>query len=260
MSLPPILYHYFRHPLPYARALALQETIHSLQLSQKRSNTHKDVLLLLQHRPVYTAGRRQTDPSIDDERIRLTGLGADFVTTTRGGELTYHGPGQIVAYPLLDLSRYSPTMGARDYVCRMQKTLERHLKEAHGIPTATSIHTGVFLDSTTKLGSIGVQVRHRLTTHGFALNITREPIPWFDKIVACGLEGVNAGSVENVRGRGIRVEDEIPGLVQRFGQLYERDVIEMKAEDEGEVGEAILALEEEAARAGSWLTHPVLTI
>jgi lipoate-protein ligase B len=80
MPLPPIFYHYFRHPLPYAQALNLQETIHRLQLLQRKTGTHKDILLLLQHRPVYTAGRRQTEPTIRDERTRLTRIGADFVT------------------------------------------------------------------------------------------------------------------------------------------------------------------------------------
>lgn len=256
MSLPPIFYHYFRVPLPYARTLALQERLHELQLLQRRSGIHKDILLLLQHRPVYTAGRRQKEPSIRDERIRLTSIGADFLTTTRGGELTYHGPGQIVGYPLLDLSRYSPTMGARDYVCRMQKTLELHLEEAHAMPFIPLGHTGVFLDPTTKIGSIGVQVRHRLTSHGFALNITREPISWFDRIIACGLEGVNAGSVESAKQTKVRVEDEISGLVSRFGRMYEREMVKMKTENEGEIGEAIEALEVEAEKAGHWSTKP----
>ncbi|KAF8061024.1 hypothetical protein FPV67DRAFT_318845 [Lyophyllum atratum] len=256
MSLPPILYHYFRQPLPYAQTLALQERLHQIQLSQRRTGSHKDILLLLQHRPVYTAGRRQTEPTIRDERIRLTSIGADFITTTRGGELTYHGPGQIVGYPLLDLSRYSPTMGARDYVCRMQKMLELHLQEAHAITPIPSEHTGVFLDPTTKIGSIGVQVRHRLTSHGFSLNITREPTLWFDRIVACGLEGVNAGSVETVKHKEVNVEDEIPGLASRFGRLYEREVVLMKLEEEGEIGDAIAGMEEEAFRAGPWPTGP----
>ncbi|RDB28399.1 Octanoyltransferase [Hypsizygus marmoreus] len=256
MSLPPVFYYYFRLPLPYTNALALQEKLHAIQLLQRKSNSHKDILLLLQHRPVYTAGRRQTEPSVRDERIRLTGIGADFVTTTRGGELTYHGPGQIVGYPLIDLSRYSPTMGARDYVCRMQKMLELHLKEAHSITPIPSEHTGVFLDPITKIGSIGVQVRHRLTSHGFSLNITREPIPWFDRIVACGLVGVKAGSVESVKHQLVRVEDEIPGLARRFGRLYGRDVVPLNPEDEGEIGEAIAAIEDEATRAGPWLTAP----
>ncbi|KAG6857605.1 hypothetical protein H0H87_010173 [Tephrocybe sp. NHM501043] len=257
MSLPPILYHYFHQPLPYSRTLALQEKLHQLQLAQRKTNSHKDVLLLLQHRPVYTAGRRQTEASVYDERIRLTSIGADFVTATRGGELTYHGPGQIVGYPLLDLSRYTPTMGARDYVCRIQKTLELHLKEAHAITPIPSDHTGVFLDPTTKIASIGVQVRHRLTSHGFSLNITREPIAWFDRIVACGLVGVSAGSVETAQNKVLEVDNEISGLANRFGRLYDREVIPMKLEEEGEMGAAIAALEEEAIRAGSWATAPM---
>ncbi|KAG6919570.1 hypothetical protein DXG01_004233 [Tephrocybe rancida] len=256
MSLPPILYYHFRQPLPYVRTLLLQEKLHQLQLSQRKTDSHKDILLLLQHRPVYTAGRRQSESSVADERIRLTSIGADFVTATRGGELTYHGPGQIVGYPLLDLSRYTPTMGARDYVCRMQKSLELHLKEAHAITPIPSGHTGVFLDPTTKIGSIGVQVRHRLTSHGFSLNITREPIGWFDRIVACGLVGVSAGSVETAQDKVVHIEDEMIGLASRFGRLYEREVVPMKVEEEGEMGEAIAELEEEARLAGPWHKAP----
>ncbi|KAF5377230.1 hypothetical protein D9615_006342 [Tricholomella constricta] len=256
MSLPPIFYHYFRLPLPYTQTLALQERLHQLQLLQRRDGLHKDILLLLQHRPVYTAGRRQNEPTIRDERTRLTSIGADFLTTTRGGELTYHGPGQIVGYPLLDLSRYSPTMGARDYVCRMQKTLELHLKEAHAITPIPSGHTGVFLDATTKIASIGVQVRHRLTSHGFSMNITREPISWFDRIVACGLEGVNAGSVETAKDKEANVEDEIEGLVSRFGRLYEREMVRIGPEEGGEIGEAIANMEDEGLRAGAWPISP----
>ncbi|KAF8973670.1 hypothetical protein BDZ97DRAFT_1648530 [Flammula alnicola] len=256
MSLPPVLYHYFSHPLPYTQTWNLQERIHQLQLLLRRTSEHPDVLLLLQHRPTYTSGRRQTEPDIHDERIRLQNLGADFVPATRGGQLTYHGPGQIVGYPLIDLSRYTPVMGARDYVCRIQKILQSHLKDAHGIAHAPSEHTGVFLDSTTKIASIGVQVRHRLTSHGFAINITREPLPWFDKIVACGLDDVNAGSIESQLQRAVSVGDEIPGLVRQFGDAFERDMAKMDLEKAGEIGEAILNLEKEAEEIGSWPREP----
>lgn len=186
MSLAPIFYHYFRTPLPYRNTLALQEIIHRAQILQRKSNSHKDILLLLQHRPTYTAGRRQTEDTVGDERGRLTQLGADFVTTPRGGEYTFHGPGQIVGYPLLDLSRTSPTMGIRDYICRLLNTVESHLRDKHDIHHFPLDPTGVFLSPTSKIGSIGVQVRHRLTTHGFSYNVTREPRAWFDQIVACG--------------------------------------------------------------------------
>lgn len=257
MSLPPIFYHYFRHPLPYAQTLALQERLHELQLLQRRTSSHKDILLLLQHRPVYTAGRRQTEDSVRTERDRLTSIGADFINTARGGQLTYHGPGQIVGYPLLDLARSKPPMGIRNYVCCLQKTLEAHLVEAHALQHIPSDNTGVFLNPTTKIASIGVQVRHRLTTHGFAMNITREPQAWFDRVVACGLDDVKAGSIESATGKQVSIEGEIPGLVERFGRIFGRELVPMHLEAEGEIGTVISALEGEAERVGFWPHEPV---
>ncbi|KDQ54830.1 hypothetical protein JAAARDRAFT_134512 [Jaapia argillacea MUCL 33604] len=255
MSLPPLAYHYFRLPLPYTRTLALQEQLHSLQLLQRRAtpSTHKDVLLLLQHRPVYTAGRRQTDDELHSERTRLTRLGADFVSTQRGGQLTYHGPGQIVGYPLLDLARGESVLGIREYICKLQKVLEGQLVEAHGLKLIPSEHTGVFLDAQTKIASIGVQVRHRLTSHGFAMNITPEPLAWFNKIVACGLEDVKAGCI----GKDATVEGEIPELVKRFGKMFGREMVKLDVEAEGEVEEAIRAVEEDARQAGDWHRTPL---
>jgi lipoyl(octanoyl) transferase 2 len=231
MKLPPIYYHYFRSPLRYARALELQEKIHSIQLAERRTDSHKDVLLLLQHLPVYTAGRRQSEESVQEERRRLTSLGADFVTTSRGGELTYHGPGQLVGYPLIDLSRWTPTMSIRDYICKLQKTIATHLLEAHGIQTTASEHTGVFLDSRTKVGSIGVQVRHRLTSHGFAFNVSQEPLGWFGRVVACGLVDVKASSVETAVNRPIDVDGEVADLVMQFGRQFEREMVPIEEVD-----------------------------
>ncbi|KAI0935849.1 hypothetical protein AcV5_004152 [Taiwanofungus camphoratus] len=266
-SLPPIFYHYFTHPLPYARTLALQEQLHNLQLIHRRSSgNHRDVLLLLQHRPVYTAGRRQVSasPEVEAEAKRLRGIGADFVTTQRGGQTTYHGPGQIVGYPLIDLGRWSPPLGIRSYICKMQKMLEAHLLEAHGVKHVPSEHTGVFLDAHTKVASIGVQVRHRLTTHGFAMNITREPLAWFDRVIACGLADVKAGCVADaatgINGAAkvdIDVDGEIDGLVNRFGRSYERDMVKFAMDAEDDMVGAIRTVEEDAEQAGDWLRAPV---
>ncbi|KAL1744357.1 hypothetical protein HDZ31DRAFT_38849 [Schizophyllum fasciatum] len=256
MALPPILYHHFKVPLPYAQTLALQERIHQIQLAARHTGSHKDVLLLLQHRPVYTAGRRQTEDAVSSERRRLTDMGADFVATQRGGQLTYHGPGQVVGYPLIDTGRWAPTLGVRDYVCRMQKFIGLHLREAHGLQPSPSDNTGVFLSPTEKIASIGVQVRHRLTSHGFAMNITSEPLPWFDQVVACGLEDVKAVSISTAKGAEVKLDEEIPGLVARFGRLYERDMAPLDVNGEGGIGEAILSLEEEARALGPWATAP----
>ncbi|KAF5355733.1 hypothetical protein D9756_004023 [Leucocoprinus leucothites] len=258
MRLPPIFYYVFRLPLPYSPSLRLQETLHQAQLALRRNNTHKDILLLLEHRPVYTAGRRQTTASVQDENQRLTRMGADFLVSSRGGQLTYHGPGQIVGYPLIDLSRYTPTMGARDYVCRMQKMIERHIRENHGLQHSPSEHTGVFLDPVTKIASIGVQIRHRLTSHGFAYNVTREPLAWFDQVIACGLNDVKAGSVESAASKAVDMTEEFIKVVGAFGRAYDREMVALVPEMEGEIGEAILATEAEALLAGSWAKKPQL--
>ena len=117
----PIVYHFLPRPLPYARGLLLQETIvaHRLAARKQLLSTSvplgerekleriakTDVLLLLEHTPVYTAGRRETDPiRAEEERKRLGSLGADYVGTMRGGQTTYHGPGQLVGYPIIDLA------------------------------------------------------------------------------------------------------------------------------------------------------------
>lgn len=103
-----VLWHFFSKPVPYGAALKLQENIHHLQLSRRRWDQNcPDILLLLEHRPVYTMGRRQPADELVNERYRLQGLGADWIATSRGGETTFHGPGQIVGYPLLDLRRMS---------------------------------------------------------------------------------------------------------------------------------------------------------
>ncbi|TFK57549.1 chloroplast lipoate protein ligase [Heliocybe sulcata] len=250
-SLPPIFYHYIRSPVPYRRAFALQEQIHALQLNRRRtSGSYKDILLLLQHTPVYTFGRRQSQAEIDAEQERLRQLDvkdAEFILTQRGGQLTYHGPGQIVGYPLIDLGRWQPAMGARDYVCKIQKTLERHLQEEHGVTHIPSEHTGVFLDERTKIASIGVQVRHRLTTHGFAMNITKEPLPYFDNVVACGLVDVKAGCIEVAAEKPVTVEGEVFGLVKRFGQLIGRDMAALDISEEDDFPLAIQQVEKDAA-------------
>ena len=207
---------------------------------------------------MYTAGRRQTEEEVALERARLTNLGADFVLTQRGGQITYHGPGQIVGYPLMDLGRYQPAMGIRDYICRMQKTMSTVLKDEYGIDSVPSDNTGVFLDDTKKIGSIGVQVRHRLTSHGFAFNVTREPLAWFNQVVACGLTDVKAECMENATGEPISVSEVIPPLVDTFGRMYGKDMEEMDPESEGEIGELIREVEEEAVAMGEWAKEPLV--
>ncbi|KAG9045235.1 hypothetical protein FS837_006773 [Tulasnella sp. UAMH 9824] len=266
MSLPPILYKVFKTPLPYKQTLALQHQIHQLQLSRRKSGAdYPDVLLLLQHRPTYTGGRRQNAQDLSAEESRLTGIGADWVPTDRGGETTFHGPGQIVGYPLLDLGRMK--MPVRTYVCRLEKLMQRQVAE-HGLKHVQSEHTGLFMSPTRKLGSIGVQVRHRLTTHGFAFNVTEEPLPWFNQVVACGLVDVKATSIswavsELVPSRsgaesGITVSGEMDRTLRIFAELMERDMQKVEDGQDDELLSAVTELEDVAAKAGDWPPQPLV--
>lgn len=209
---------------------------------------------------MYTAGRRQTDEVIKGDMGRLTKMGADFVKTQRGGETTYHGPGQLVIYPLLDLGRMN--LSIRDYICVLQNCIKSRLREAHGIEVHSSEHTGVFLDERTKVASIGVQVSHRLTLHGLAMNVTEEPKRWFDQVVACGLVDVKAGSIADVskQEKGVEVEEEARRLSESIVKKLERETEPlMQSEEEGlkAIKYFIDETETFAKRMKPWPTEPL---
>ena len=101
-----------------------------------------------------------------------------------------------------------------------------------------------------------MQIRHRLTSHGFSVNITREPLSWFDQIIACGLIDVKAVSVESELQKPVDINEEVSGIVESFGDIFERSMAKLDLESGGEISEAILALENHAAQAGDWLEAP----
>jgi lipoyl(octanoyl) transferase 2 len=243
MTLRPILYHIFPQPLPYAPTLSLQEQIHELQLRQRRASPglHEDILLLLQHRPVYTAGRRQNDSEVNEESLRLRHLGADFVPTRRGGQTTYHGPGQVVGYPLFDLGRMR--LSIAKYIYKLQTMLKEHFLHRYGIVSIDSDDTGVFLAPNVKIASIGVQVRHRLTNHGFAYNATQEPLAWFNQVVACGLADVKAGCVVDAVGRPVSVQADMEALLKIMSRIFDREVVKLDVAQGGELEDAVGELE-----------------
>ncbi|KAG9055372.1 hypothetical protein FS842_002394 [Serendipita sp. 407] len=274
MALRPILYHIFPKPLPYLPALALQERIHSIQARSRdhdkppsqtalQMSTHPDILLLLEHRPVYTAGRRQDAQELDEERRRLEKSGAEWVATQRGGETTYHGPGQIVGYPLFDLTRMG--IRTRDHVCRTQTLLKNFVQQRHHVPVYESAHTGVFFSDTEKLASIGMQVRHGLTSHGFAINITSEPLSWFNQVVACGLADVRAASIQsakeksNEKGQELDILQERKVLAKMYGEVYGTGIEPLSPQQE-EIWDAVKEVEEIANKAGDWPRAPVRSI
>ncbi|CAK9785379.1 lipoyltransferase [Cutaneotrichosporon oleaginosum] len=272
-ALPPVRYHVFRTPLPYPQGLELQHRVIEgrLQRRERGESSAQDVMFLLEHTPTYTTGRRDNSPNPDTlhpEEEKVQDVGAGFYITKRGGQVTYHGPGQIVGYPILDLTAMgTPT---RCYVEYLQSLLREYAEDL-GLPVVAPHedgHVGVFHGRDEKLASIGIHLRHRITSHGFAMNITPEPVPWFDLVTACGLTDVRAVSVaqllERQGKRGPSVADCADALVPRFAKTFGREFVPLDAEGGGDelraIREIVADVTEQAEtaqrEAGGWPTRP----
>ena len=186
--------------LDYPAALTLQRDLHR----RVTSGELPALLLLLQHPHVYTLGRRgsETDILAPDEALRE--LNADVYHTDRGGEATYHGPGQIVGYPILDLR--AAGLGPLAYVRALEEIIISTLAEL-GIPaTAEGKPTGVWVGDA-KIAAIGVRVSRGVTMHGFALNVNPD-LSYFNHVVPCGMPDA---SVTSIAEQGLELE--IPGVI-----------------------------------------------
>src|SRR5688572_26699487 len=180
----------------FAEALQLQETL----VAKKRADSSlADELLLLEHEPVYTIGRTPDQSSLRGEAH----LPHPLFPINRGGQATYHGPGQLIGYPIIDLRTYGQDL--HRYLRWLEELLREALNEI-GITTRTRPGlTGVWVEDR-KIASIGVGVRHWITMHGFALNVCGDLTP-FDHIVPCGITNVAMTSIEKETGLPISVEN-----------------------------------------------------
>ena len=214
--------------MEFARSLGLQEEI----VAKKRADpSHPDELLLLEHEPVYTIGRTPDQSSLSATgRIRRGELGAAHLphplfAINRGGQATYHGPGQLMGYPIIDLR------GCGQDLHRYLRWLEQLLIEMlaqYEIAAAQRVSlTGVWIDDR-KIASIGVGVRHWITMHGFALNVCGDLSP-FNQIVPCGIDNVAMTSMEKETGRTFSVEIVAASLeklaLNRIGDLRVADAL-----------------------------------
>src|SRR3984893_16937965 len=173
--------------VPYPEAPAMQEGIRA----HRQAGELPDTLLLLEHPPVYARGRRSADGALPLGEGFYPARGIDLHTTDRGGKLTYHGPGQLVGYPIMqiaDVHRYLRTMEDAIIAALAGEGLDARSPREDGIDD-----TGVWV-ADRKIASIGVHVRRGVTTHGFALNVENdlEPFSW---VVACGLPEVRMTSL-----------------------------------------------------------------
>jgi lipoate-protein ligase B len=168
--------------VPYDEARQLQQRL----AAQRQRDEISDVLLLLEHLPVYTRGRRSQPEELPMGVEWYEAQGIEVCDTDRGGLVTYHGPGQLVAYPIVDLSAYGGDIHA--YVRGLERVMIDALGEV-GVPAQTIEGlTGVWVGRR-KIGSIGLHVSRGVTTHGLAINVNNDLQP-FEWIVPCGIEGV----------------------------------------------------------------------
>ena len=203
--------------VPYAEALALQSDL----VGRRRAGDIPDQLLLLQHPHVITLGTASSRAHIVADQSRLQELGIDLVDVGRGGDVTYHGPGQLVGYPILDLEpdRKDVHRYLRDLESVLVHTLGEMGIQGEPVPDLT----GVWVDGR-KIAAIGVRISSGwITSHGFALNVSND-LSFFETIVPCGIQDVSVTSVFQELGRPVGVPD-ILGIVSRaFSEVFGRSI------------------------------------
>jgi lipoyl(octanoyl) transferase len=217
--------HHFRlpagPPIPYSLGSTLQERLVQRFLLSKSTPSlpaPPPTILTFEFTPTYTLGRREAGTLTPFQLSHLRAAGKAAVhETLRGGQTTFHGPGQLVAYPILDLKRHG--LSPRCYVALLEKTLIATCAR-YGIRAFTTEHTGVWTSADEKIAAIGVHMRRNVTSHGVGLNVGTD-LGWFERVVACGLEGKRVTSFEaqRVRGRGVKEVGE--GFVEEFARALE---------------------------------------
>jgi lipoyl(octanoyl) transferase len=209
--------------VPYAEAFAAQRRIAEARAARRIP----DVLLLLEHPPVYTTGRRTTGDELPMgvEWYRMQGI--EVCETDRGGRVTYHGPGQLVGYPIVSLKPYGDDVHA--YVRRLERVVIDGLGQ-HGVDAAAVEGvTGIWVGER-KIGSIGVHVSRGVTTHGFAVNVNNDLQP-FEWVVPCGIEGCRVTSLSRELGAEQDLDAFASTIAERFANAFEREPVEAKIGD-----------------------------
>lgn len=202
----------------YEEAWALQR---DLALNRAHGEI-PDTLLLLEHEPVYTTGHRDADSNL---RVSRELLGAPVILSDRGGDITFHGPGQVVAYPIVDLK--ASGLGVVSYVRRLEQVIIETIGEYSIKGETVCGLTGVWVGNE-KIAAIGVRVSRPaggrgawVTTHGLALNVDVD-LAWFERIVPCGISDRGVTSIARLLGEAPSVEAVSQTLADKFGNIFGR--------------------------------------
>ena len=207
--------------VPYREAWELQRSV-AAAVSQGDS---PDTVLLLEHPPVITLGRR-SEPG---ELHVPEGAEVEIVETDRGGKSTYHGPGQLVCYPIFDLTRHGQDV--KRYCRDLEEALIRTMSPLGVEATRIEGLTGIWLEAPPrKIASIGIHISKWVTTHGYALNVDLDPAPFTEWITACGLEDTAFTTIARELGRPVAVDEVRPHAVAAL-----EDVFDLALDDRGQV-------------------------
>ncbi len=215
--------------VPYEQARTIQNRLEAARIKGEVP----DVLVLLEHPPVYTRGRRSTPQELPMGEEAYRGRGIEVCDTNRGGRVTYHGPGQLVAYPIVSLPGLAPADGgdaARADVAGYLRGIEQLIIQAlgeWGVPAGPLDGlTGVWTPERRKIASIGVHVNRGVTTHGFAVNVSNDLAP-FEWIVPCGIESCQVTSVARELGGDQDPSAFATTITERFAEQFGRAAVEL---------------------------------
>ncbi len=205
------------HLVTYENAMYLQQKLVSL----RQADAIPDQLLLLEHPPVITLGRGGDSANLLASPETLRAHRVRFFETTRGGDITYHGPGQIVGYPILHLGEGNRDV--RKYVTKLEEVLIRTVAEYGITASRADGKRGIWVGDN-KIAAIGVRIARWVTSHGFALNVNTN-LDHFQLITPCGIAGRGVTSIANEIGRAIPIEDVRAVVIAKFAEVFERDVV-----------------------------------
>lgn len=185
--------------------LQIQESLRNKVLKNNTDN----YLILVEHDHVYTLGKNANSNNI----LKST---CEIIQTQRGGDVTYHGPGQLVAYPIINLKKKK--IGVKNYISMIEKLISNILIDYNLEPQILKEETGVWVQDK-KIASIGIHVTRGVTMHGLAINVNTD-LSYFDNIISCGIQGVKMTSLDKELGKKIRMNDIKKSLITHFNQIF----------------------------------------
>lgn len=208
--------------IDYKEAWDLQYEILKLRLTRKIN----DVLLLLEHPHTYTLGKTADIKNLISDEAELNKNEISVFNIDRGGDITYHGPGQVVGYPIIDLSEWQKD--THKYLRALEEVIIKTLSNYGIIGSRNSDYTGVWIDNR-KIAAIGIKVSRWITMHGFAFNVNTD-LSRFNGIIPCGIKDKEVTSLKNEIGSSIEVEEVKLILLNAFREVFNYDLVE-KEED-----------------------------